>query len=126
MSKHRSVRGSLTSRIKDATFSVFNLTPVNSNLTESEIKKWKSLPEVKKCHERLFKKVKPSEPETYMSKIISKLWKDKKDVPKVQITFAMSVSETILNPNNFVIQVNEDKIKSLYIKNYVSFLDKLL
>ena len=102
-------------------FSELNLKTINSNSTETQIKKWKSSAELKKCYNKLFKKISSSEPETYMSQIIGKLWKEKKNAPKIQIAFAISICETILNPNNLVIQVNEDKIKDLCMRNYVSF-----
>jgi hypothetical protein len=102
-------------------FSELNLKTINSNSTETQIKKWKKSAELKKCHNKLFKKISSSEPETYMSRIIGKLWKEKKNAPKIQIAFAISICETILNPNNLVIQVNEDKIKDLCMRNYVSF-----
>ena len=102
-------------------FSELNLKIINTSSSETEIKKWKSSLVVKKCFNSLYKKINPSEPETFMSKIISKVWKDKKNASKVQVAFAMSICETILNPNNLDIQVNEDKIKDLIMKNYVSF-----
>lgn len=103
-------------------FSELNLKIINSNSTEYQIRKWKNSPELKKCYNKLFKKTSSSESETYMSKIIGKIWKEKKNAPKIQIAFAISVCETILNPNNLVIQVNEDKIKDLCMRNYVSYL----
>jgi len=76
---------------------------------------------VKKSYNNLFKKIRPHFPETYMSRIIGKLWKDKKNAPKNQVAYAISVCETILNPNNLTIQINEETTKHLITKNYVSF-----
>jgi len=45
------------------------------------------MPAVKLCYEKLFKKIKNSEPETYMSQIIQKLWKGKKNASKLQIAY---------------------------------------
>lgn len=121
---HRSFRGTLTSRVKDMMFFVLSdldLKVINTSSTESEISIWKSSDVVKKCYSRLFKKIKSSGHETYMSRIIDKVWKDKRNASKMQIAFAMSICQTLLNPNNLVIQINEDQIKSLCMKNYVSF-----
>ena len=64
----------LTARIKEVMFSVFGenhkLPPISSNIKESEIRKWKRTEAVRKCYDKLFKKIKSSEPETYLSKII--------------------------------------------------------
>ena len=105
-------------------FNVFrenNLSPITSSATETEVKKWKQTMAVKKSYNNLFKKIRPHFPETYMSRIIGKLWKDKKNAPKNQVAYAISVCETILNPNNLTIQINEETTKYLITKNYVSF-----
>ena len=78
------------------------------------------MPAVRKCHGNLFKRIKPHLPETYMSNIIGKLWKDKRNAPKKQVAYAISVCETILNLNNVTIQINEETMKHLITKNYVS------
>jgi hypothetical protein len=107
-----------------AIFLEFHLPPipiVNASLVESEIKKWKETPAVKLCYEKLFKKIKNSEPETYMSQIIQKLWKGKKKAPKLQIAFAISVYENLLNPQNLNIHISESIIKPIIMKNLVSF-----
>ena len=108
-------------------FSVFRecrLTPINSNAKESEVKMWKSHAAVKNCYRKLFRRIDPRKAETYMSKILDNLWKGgKKNGPKVQIAFAMSVCKTILNPNNTFVSISEDIIKPYLIKNLVSFLN---
>lgn len=114
-------------KIRDVMFSVFRecrLSPINSNAKESEIKTWKSHATVKDCYRKLFKKIDPVKPETYMSKILNNLWKGgKKNGPRVQIAFAISVCETVLDPNNTFVSINEDIIKPILKKNLVSFLN---
>ena len=105
-------------------FNVFrenNLSPIMSSATESEIKKWKQTTAVKKSYSNLFKRIRPHFSETYMSRIIGKLWKDRKNAPKNQIAYAISVCEVILNSNNSTIQINKETTKHLITKNYVSF-----
>ena len=57
-----------------------------------------------------------------MSKIIGKIWKDKRNAPKKQVAYAISVCEVILSLNNLIIQISEETTKHLLTKNYVSFL----
>lgn len=105
-------------------FNVFrenNLSPITSSATEFEIKKWKQTTAVKKSYSNLFKKIRPHFPETFMSRIIGKIWRDKRNAPKIQVAYAISVCEVILNPNNLTIQISEDTTKHLIAKNYVSF-----
>lgn len=60
------------------------------------------------------------EHETYMSKIIEHLWKGKKG-SKMQIAFAISVCELLLDPNNLHVTIKEEVVKPNLIKNFVSF-----
>ena len=105
-----------------AVFRESKLCPINSNASDSEIKTWKSDPIVKDCYKNLFKKISPTESETYMSRIIGRLWKGgKRKGPKIHIAFAISICETMLNPQNLIIAVNEEVIKPVLTKNIVSF-----
>ena len=71
--------GSLTSRIKDALYTIFpELPSITSNLLPSEIWQWKSNPIVASCHNKLFKKIVVEEPTTFMSKILDRLFPSKK------------------------------------------------
>jgi len=56
-----------------------------------------------------------------MSKIIGIIWKEKKNAPKMQVAYVISICETILNPENTIVQINEETIKKVIIKHYVSF-----
>jgi len=112
-------------KIRDVMFAVFresNLPPISTNTKDTDVKTWKGDTSVKNCYEKLFKKIKPTESETYMSKIIDNLWKGgKKKGPKIQIAFAISICESILNPNNSIITINEEVIKPILTKNLVRF-----
>lgn len=55
-----------------------------------------------------------------MTKIIEKVWKEKKNAPKIQIAFAISICEVFLNPDNQVIQMSEQVMDSKIKKNLVS------
>jgi hypothetical protein len=102
----------------------YKFPSINTNSKESEIKMWKSRQEIKDCYKNLFKQIDPtsSNPETFMSKILSRLWKDKKKVPKIQLAFAISVCVTILDPKSLDIQIKELAIKPKLEKYLVSNL----
>ncbi|GES97920.1 hypothetical protein GLOIN_2v1883439 [Rhizophagus clarus] len=120
--QHRSIRGTFTSRVKDVMYSVFEVTglklpSINTQVSPSKIQEWKSKPEVKRCYNNLFKKVKDGQPTTYMSLIIDKLRKENKNPSKTQIAYAISICETYLNPNNQNIKMSESIMKSKIINN---------
>ena len=104
-----------------AVFREANLHPITTRAKDAEIRRWKQTSAVKKCHNNLFKKIDNYSPETYMSKIIRKVFKDRRNAPKKQVAYTISVCETILNPDNLTIQIYEDATKHLITKNYVSF-----
>lgn len=59
-----------------------------------------------------------------MSTIINQIWKpskDKSNKSKIQIAFAISVCEILLNPENLIITISEEIIKETLNKNIVSF-----
>jgi len=94
---------------------------VNSQSSVSDIRRWKGRPEVKRCYKKLFKKINGDE--SAMTKIIERLWPKKherENASKIQMAFAISIVVIYLNPNNHIIQVNEQTIKPLIIKSMVS------
>jgi hypothetical protein len=123
MAKHRSLRGTLTSQIKGATFSVFgeaDLPCVNANSSPNEIKEWKETA-ANRCHKKLFEPISPSDNKvTYMSRILEKVWVDPEKTSNTLTAFAISVTETLLNPKNDGIQINEETLKSSIRKNLVN------
>ena len=115
LAKHRSFRGSLTSKIKDALHFIFPTLPSINTNSLTEVRKWKGDPIVVKCHKVLFKR-EEEDSTTYMTRIISKIWPAKKNAPKLHIAYAISVCEFILNPSILRIQVSEASIKSQITK----------
>src|SRR5205823_1794697 len=72
-------RGSLTSQIKDALYTIFpELLSITSNSPTSEIWQWKSNLIVTSCYNKLFKKIVVEELITFMSKILDRLFPSKK------------------------------------------------
>lgn len=103
-------------------FKEFNLPAipaVSTALKESEIRKWKESAAVKICHEKLFKKINSPDPETYISRILQIL-KGRNHLSNIQIAYAISICQILLNPDNLYIQVTESVIKPILTKNLVS------
>ncbi|GET57935.1 hypothetical protein GLOIN_2v1775615 [Rhizophagus irregularis DAOM 181602=DAOM 197198] len=129
LAKHRSAWGSLASKVKDIMYVVFKefnlptIPAVNTALKESEIRKWKGTPAVKNCYGNLFKKIKNLDPETYMSRILQIL-KGKNQLSNMQIAYAISICEIILNLKNLHIQVTESVIKPVLTKNLKKITSK--
>lgn len=94
---------------------------VNTNFTPSKIEQWKRNPAVAKCYEKLFKKVSPNTSETFMARIIDRVWRDKKKESKVKIAYAIAICETFLNLNHQNIQMSEKIMKPKIVANLVSF-----
>lgn len=118
----------MVSEIKKALFETFReLPPIKANARDSEILVWKKNAAVKKSFEQLFKKIDPTDSKTYMSEIVNKARKgNKKKVTRIQIAFAMSICETLLDPNNVHIQVNEEILKEKLEINLVSFCNFII
>ena len=74
---------------------------------------------MKECFKKLFRKVEEGEPNTFMAQIIKRVWKNKKDIPKIQISFAISTCEVFLNPGNQYVTMSEKVIKNKIRKNLV-------
>lgn len=113
----------MASKVREALFSVFGesrLDPINTNFTSSEISKWKKSPKTAKCYQRLFKLINKNEEFTYMSRILEKIW-PKSDSSEENVAFAISICQTILNPANEAIQINEGIMKKLIKENKVIF-----
>ncbi|RHZ82464.1 hypothetical protein Glove_109g368 [Diversispora epigaea] len=57
------------------------------------------------------------ENDTYMTKIIKNVWPKKKNIPNLQIAWAISISEIFLNPKNEVIKMSEEIIQPALARN---------
>ncbi|GBC44825.2 hypothetical protein GLOIN_2v1775615 [Rhizophagus irregularis DAOM 181602=DAOM 197198] len=104
LAKHRSARGSLASKVKDimyVVFKEFNLpNPCRKHgIKGKRNKKWKGSPAVKNCY-------------------------GKNQLSNMQIAYAISICEIILNPKNLHIQVTESVIKPVLTKNLKKITSK--
>jgi len=126
MHKHRSLRGALTSRTKEALFSVFgeiDLPPISTNATPREIHLWKKSPSIKQCYEKLEQQINKDgglNTPTYISRILEKVWPDSSLASNKQVAYAVSVCHVILDPTNDNIQITKSIIESKMKRNLVS------
>ncbi|RHZ89901.1 hypothetical protein Glove_9g188 [Diversispora epigaea] len=114
-----SLKGTLCARVKIAIFENFsNMLPPISNIAKaSEIAAWKKKLAVSNCFRKLFEKIEDDENDTYMTKIIKNVWPKKKNIPNLQIAWAISISEIFLNPKNEVIKMSEEIIQPALARN---------
>lgn len=111
----------LSGKVKNAIASTFKELPdMPTSSRESAVREWKVKPSVKSCYLKLFKRINNFESKTYISRIIQTVCKGKKKVTNIQIAFAISICEMVLNPQNLDFQVNEKVIKPFLTRNLVS------
>jgi hypothetical protein len=122
--KHRSQRGTLTSRIKDAIFSVFgeaNLPPISMNASPAEVNKWKRTPAVKKCYSNLHQLVSDDSEASFMLRIVERVFVDSKNSSEILIAYTVNVCEIFLNPDSENIQISESVMKKKLKEKLVNF-----
>jgi hypothetical protein len=115
------LRGTLTNKIKSSTFSVFGnlLDPINNKSSPAAVRTWKSSKKTKDCYKRLFVVVEEGSEETYITKILKKIWPGE-DASIENVSFAIAVAQTILNPDYDKITISDTVIKKLMARNLVS------
>ena len=108
-------------RAKESMYDTFReISIITHKASDSEIKRWKQNPTLRRCFEKLNERVDPERSETYMKTIINDVFK-KKDVTPIQIALVMSVCDILLNPSNNHVNLNEDIIKPRLVINLISF-----
>ncbi|RHZ87207.1 hypothetical protein Glove_39g9 [Diversispora epigaea] len=93
------------------------LPPISNVAKASEIAAWKKKLAVSNCFRKLFEKIEDDENDIYMTKIIKNVWPKKKNIPNLQIAWAISISEIFLNPKNEVIKMSEEIIQPALARN---------
>lgn len=76
MDKIRALRGTLTNKIKASTFFVFGklLDPINNKASSDNVRNWKDSKKTKNCYKLLFEEVEEGSEETYIARILKKIW----------------------------------------------------
>jgi hypothetical protein len=125
VTKQHSARGTLTSRAKEAMFSIFGenvLPPIKNNSTPSEILDWKKNQQVAECYKNLFEPINDDSDQLVMSRIIEKIFLRGRLPPNVQIAYVIAVCTTMLSSQYEKIMVNKKMIKSKMARYLVGFL----
>ena len=123
MKQHCTLRGILTSRIKNTIFAAFGenqLPTINMNASIIEIQSWKRSDKVKKCYTKLFSSMKEGQSTTYMAYILAKVW-GSKNVSRINITYTIVICKTFLNPKIEYIQISETVINLKFNNILISF-----
>jgi len=113
----------LASRIRESIFLTFGeaqLPQINSSSSPTEVHAWKSLPSVRTCYTNLFKPISGTGV-TYINRILSRVWRNLRNAPKIQIAFGMSICEILLDPESDNIIMTEAILKNRIEINLVSF-----
>jgi hypothetical protein len=85
------------------------------------IHKWKN-GAAQRCYKKLFAPISDENPnETYMSRILEKVWSDSDKASDISVAFAISVCETLLSPDSGTIQIKEEVLKRRLKRNLVYF-----
>ena len=79
LEKHRNLRSTLISKIKESTFVIFekNILPlINVNVSVVKINQWKLTPNVRSYYKSLFRPMSKYTNISYMDQILERIWSD--------------------------------------------------
>ncbi|CAB4431486.1 unnamed protein product [Rhizophagus irregularis] len=109
----RSIRGTLSSKSREAIFSIFGsrLPLINTNAGPSEVAKWKRKPEVRDYFEGLFKKMNPKDKNSsiVLASVIDRVLQNGHS--NAELAYVLAICSTILNPNHDKIMCKKNIMK---------------
>ena len=118
-----SIRGSISSKIRETIFGFFgesSLPSINTNASPKDIINWKEKPEVAECFKNLFEKVtKEEEAPLLLTYIISTVLDD--DYSNIEMAYVVVVCISLLNPNCRKIKLSSKEMKHKVNVYLVSF-----
>ncbi|RIB16743.1 hypothetical protein C2G38_2189104 [Gigaspora rosea] len=122
LQKIRSLRGTLTNKIKETLFSVYGnlIEPINNKAKPDEVIMWKKSTKTNECYQKLFEELEEDSDDTYMNRILHKIWPDSKAPPE-KIAYAIAVCQTMLNPKNKIITMSAHVVKKLIAINLLEY-----
>ncbi|KAF0486744.1 hypothetical protein F8M41_022630 [Gigaspora margarita] len=68
------------------------------------------------CYQKLFEELEEDSNDTYMNRILNKIWPDGKALPE-KIVYAIATCQTMLNPKNKIITMLDYIVKKLIAIN---------
>jgi hypothetical protein len=107
--------------VKDAMFSVFGesqLDSINTNATPADVSEWKASAKTKACYQKLFTPISSDPNDSYMSRILSKVWPDKLPT-NIKMAYAIAVCQIMLNDYYEKLTMSEDTVKDRLRRNLV-------
>src|SRR5687767_8953856 len=96
------------------------LSPINTNATPVEIYQWKSTTSVQNCYNNLFRSITEGDV-AYVTRIVERACPDPTKRTNLQTAYAVSICQTLLDPNNDNIKISKSTIKQKLRANLVSF-----
>ena len=121
MEKVRHLRNTLNTKIKNAMYFIFGdlLERINNKSTSEEVLNWKKSAKTKKCYEKLFKNIEEGSEDTYMTRILERIWPTG-GASNENAAYAIAVCQTMLNPNIKTLAISEKIIQQRVERNLVS------
>ena len=110
-------------KIKSSIFFIFGnqLEYINNKASSEEVLKQKKSEKTRACYKKLFDEVEEDSEDTYMTRILSKVWPDD-NASLDNIAYAIAVSQTMLSPKYDKITISDNVVKRLIAKNLVIFI----
>jgi hypothetical protein len=101
-----------------AVFGEAQLESINSNAISSDVSAWKSSEKMKACYQKLFMPIASDPNDTYMVRILGKVWPSK--MPRnIQMAYAMAICQIMLNEYYVKLTMSEETVKKRVRKNLV-------
>src|SRR5438046_1780326 len=116
------MRSALTSKIKEAMFSVFGelqLDSINTHTSSQAVMEWKMSAKTKDCYKKLFAPINEDNPNnTYISLILAKVWPGATPT-NIKLAFTITVCQIMLSSHYKKLIIKEDIVKNRLRKNLV-------
>jgi hypothetical protein len=115
------MRSALTTRIKEAMFSVFGesqLDSINTTAIPGKVAEWKASRKTRDCYQKLFTPISNDSTVTYMQKILTKVWSGTTP-SNTKMAYAITVCQIMLSDRYDKLTISEDFAKSRLKKNLV-------
>lgn len=118
------MRSNLTTRIKDAMFSVFGesqLDSINTNAAPVNVVAWKASAKTKACYRKLFTPINNDDNnnDTYISRILAKVWPGAAPT-NMRLAYTITVCQIMLSDHYDKLIMSEETAKNRLKKNLVS------
>ncbi|KAF0416569.1 hypothetical protein F8M41_007405 [Gigaspora margarita] len=118
LQKIRFLRGTLMNKIKETLFSVYGnlIESINNKANPDEVIMWKKSTKTIENYQKLFKELEEGSDNTYMNRILYKIWPDGNALPE-KIAYTIAICQTMLNPKNKIIMMLDHIVKKLIAIN---------